>query len=404
MIPIRGQSRRRRTIALLAIMSFAALIVVGVAQQIGFASARVDVRTLTVRHAAGPVHGLFVAAGHLEGSRSATLVATASSPLAGWIAPVAVPTADGSQLIYSTWRELRRQDPKLSWSKQGIRAGDALGTPSLWTHDFGTGRDRLIDTNSYSAAVRSDGAIAYVRGTDVYRAFENYTADVVVRSPVSAQPVVWSTEPAHYVVAAWAGRTLLAYRIGDGEQLDVLALDGPGRQRLLMAHANLVAVSPDGTQAFIGGGDAETPGSVSVVNIADGTVAGTLELESLDQGIRWAAYGGSWSGDLVAAPTNAGVALFDVAGGTISLRELLKSDPDSRGGDIIEPQFNGDTDHIIARGDTPGGGSTSPDEDGTTALECDLATAACVAGQTEPGRAWLHPAYNPSRPLKGGAS
>jgi len=224
-----------------------------------------------------------------------------------------------------------------------------------------------------------------------------YTGDVVVRSSTSARPVVWSTEPADYVAAAWAGNTLLAYRIGEDERLDVLAFDGPGEQRTLMADADLVAVSPDGTQAFLASQE-NVPGSVSVVNVADGTIAATLELGSLQQGILWAAYGGSWLGDLVAAPTNAGIAVFDVGTGAISLRELLKNDPNTLANDIIEPQFSGDTDHIIARGDARPGTDTAGDEDTTTTLECDLATATCLARAADPGGAWLHPAYNPSRP------
>lgn len=404
MTPIRGLIRRRKTTALLAVLSLVALVAVGMAQPIGSASTRLDVRTVTVRAAVGPVKGLFVAAGRVKGERGAALVGTASSPLSGWITPVAVPTADGGQLVYSTWQELRHEDPTLSWSKQGIQPGDALGRPTLWIHDFGSGRDKVIDTNSFSAAVRADGAIAYVRGTDVYRAFTNYTGNIVVRSSASAQPVVWSTEPAEYVAAAWAGSTLLAYRIDKGEQLDVLAFDGPGKQRLLLADANLVAVSPDGAQAFLAN-EADIPGSVSVVNIADGTIAETLDLGSLNQGILWSAYGGSWSGDLVAAPTNTGIAVFDVATGAISLRQLLKNDPNTFANGIIEPQFSGDTEHIIARGDAaPEKTTTAADEDSTTPLECDLVTAACVAGPAEPGRDWLHPAYNPSRPLQGGAS
>lgn len=381
-------SRRSRN--WVAVVALAALIAVGAAQSIGSASTQPDVRALTVRSADGPARGLFVAAGHVEGRRSASLAGTASSPLSGWIAPVAVPTADGGQLVYSTWEELRHQDPELSWSKQGIHPGDALGRPTLWVHDFGSGRDEVVDTDSYSAAVRADGAIAYVRGTAAYRAFRTYTGDLVVRRSPAARPVVWSTEPAEYVAAAWAGDTLLAYRIDEGEQLDVLAFDGPGEQRVLMADANLVAVSPDGTQAFLAG-EADIPGSVSVVNVADGTIAETLELESLGQGILWAAYGGSWSGDLVAAPTNTGIAVFDVADEAISLRELLKGAPDTSTDDLIEPQFAGDTDHIVLRGDAGPG-------KGTTALECELATATCLAQETEPGTAWLHPAYNPSRP------
>src|SRR2546430_1779931 len=290
MISLRGLSRRGKA-AWLAVLPCAALGAVGAAQSSGPAGTRlVDVRALTVRSADGPVNGLFVAAGHVEGTRSAALAGTASSPLSGWIAPVAVPTVGGGQLVYSTWHELRHQDPGLSWSKQGIHSGDALGTPTLWLHDFASGRDTAIDANSSSAAVRSDGAIAYVRGTDVYRAFTTYTGDVVVRSSASARPVVWSTEPADYVAAAWAGNTLLAYRIGEGERLDGVAFDGPGGQRTLMAHSHPLPVTPDGTQAFLAS-QANVPGSVSAVNVADGTIAATLELGSLQQGILWAAYG-----------------------------------------------------------------------------------------------------------------
>ena len=156
-----------------------------------------------------------------------------------------------------------------------------------------------------------------------------------------------------------------------------------------MADANLVAVSPDGTRVFLAS-EAEIPGSVSVVNVADGTIAETLELGSLSQGILWAAYGGSWSGDLVAAPTNTGIAVFEVGDEAISLEELLKDDPNTPADGLVEPQFTGDTDHLIVRRDAGSGG--------TTALECELATATCLARESEPGSAWLHPAYNPSRP------
>lgn len=390
MIRIRGLSRRGKATALLAAITLAALVGVGVAQPLGSAGAGVDVRTARVQRAAGPIDGSFVAAGRVEGRRSATLAAIASSPLSGWIAPVAVPTADGGQLVYSAWQELRHQDPELSWSKQGIRPGDALGRPTLRVHDFDSGRDEVVDQNSFSAAVRSDGTIAYFRGRAPYRAFRNFTGDLVVRSSLSARPVVWSTTPAEYIAAAWAGNTLLAYRIDEGEQLDVLAFDGPGKQRALMTDANLVAVSPDGTKAFLAS-ETDVPGSVSVVDVADGTIAETLDLGSLNQGILWAAYGGSWSGDLVAAPTNTGIAVFDVATGAISLRELLKGPPDTAADGLVEPQFTRDTDHIVVRGDAGSG-------EGTTALECELATATCLAQATEPGSAWLHPAYNPSRP------
>src|SRR4051794_25042436 len=63
MTPIRDLSRRGKAAALLAVLGFVALVVVGVVQPVGSASTQSDVRTLAVRQAAGPVKGLFVAAG-----------------------------------------------------------------------------------------------------------------------------------------------------------------------------------------------------------------------------------------------------------------------------------------------------------------------------------------------------
>jgi hypothetical protein len=49
------------------------------------------------------------------------------TPLAGWLTPAAVPSADGRYLAYNSWRELRHDDPNLSWPDQGIEPGDARG-------------------------------------------------------------------------------------------------------------------------------------------------------------------------------------------------------------------------------------------------------------------------------------
>ena len=73
MIPIRRVSSRRKTTILLAFTSFVALAAVGVAQAIGSATTAMDVRTVTVRRAAGPPAGLFVASGRVEGVRNGAL-------------------------------------------------------------------------------------------------------------------------------------------------------------------------------------------------------------------------------------------------------------------------------------------------------------------------------------------
>jgi hypothetical protein len=397
-------SRRHVVLALGVIALLVAAA--GVLARTGHSSQKTLVRTqierLAVTRAVGAPPGLFVTAGHVRGSRAQALAGKAYSPLSGWVSPVAVPTPDGRSLVYTTWRELRHDNPGLGWAKQGIKPGDALGTPSLRIHDLATGSDSVIDTGSYSAAVRSDGAIAYVRGIDPnYRAFADFAGSLVVRDSPSTAASVWSTTPDAYVAAAWAGNTLLAYRISEGERLDLLAFDGPGRERLLMPNGNLVAVSPDGRQVFVGN-DTNVPGFVSVLNVADGSTAATLDLSSTGTNVLWASYGGSWSGDSIAARTNAGIAIFRVSGGSIALEQLLQVDRSAFPNGAIEPQFVGGTGRIVARGEGAPGLITGADEDSTATLDCDLAAASCAAGAPEPGRDWLHPVYNPSRPLKGG--
>ena len=44
------------------------------------------------------------------------------------------------------------------------------------------------------------------------------------------------------------------YRMREGEQLDLIAFDGPQRQRMLAAGSELVAVSPDGRSIVVNDG------------------------------------------------------------------------------------------------------------------------------------------------------
>jgi hypothetical protein len=73
-------------------------------------------------------------------------------------------------------------------------------------------------------------------------------------------------------------------------------------------------------------------------------VAGSLDMsKTTDQQsgttLAWVTYGGSWDGDLVAAETGAGVALFHVDGGRISFDRVLVRKNSDYGMGVHEPQL-----------------------------------------------------------------
>lgn len=349
--------------------------------------------------AKGPPPGLTVAAGKVGGQASAKLAAQAIAPLAGWLSPVAVVSPDGRQIVYSAWRELREDDPQRSWSEQGIERADPLARPSLRLHDLATGADSVLADGAFSAAWRSDGALAYVRGVrPEYRAWERYVGDLVVRDAPRGRDVRWSDLADRYVAAAWAGETLLAYRVRPGERLDLLAFDGPGRPRLLGNDTSLVAVSPDGTEAAVADGSA-IPGALRIVDVRTGDERARLALgDEHTRPLTWVGYAGSWKDDLVAAESDAGLAVFRVDGDSVSLVRLLELDDDAFPHGAVEPQLTS-RDEIVARAETgsDAGGADAP----TVLLDCDRVRATCSRLASAEPRAWLRFVYNPSRPLRG---
>ena len=349
---------------------------------------------------AAELPGNVVAGARIHGRGGGALAAQPMGGLMGWLAPVAVPSADGRAIAYSTWRDLRPDDPQKSWAQQGIEPGDALAVPSLRLYDLTTRADTLVAEGAFSAAWRADGALAYVRGSPPeYRAGERYLGDIVVRGPAGGT-TVWSLEADRYVVAAWAGQTLIAYRVREGEHLDLVALDGPGRHRELAGDTHLVAVSPDGKEAFVTDGSA-LPGTVRVIDVATGRERAALALASVSGApVTWVGYAGSWTGDLVAARSDAGLAVFRV-GEEIRLERLLQLDPEQNPGGVIEPRFVGGSARVVARTSIASGPEAPRDDAASVLLDCDVAAARCGRTEPLPARAWLRFAYNPSRPQKG---
>jgi len=333
----------------------------------------------------------------LPGHESVTLAAAPLAPLAGWLTPVAVPSSDGRYVAYNAWRELREDDPALSWQDQGISPGDPLARPSIRLHDLESGTDRKYVDGALSLAWRSDGAIAYFKGADPdYRAGVRYVGDVFVRDTLQGPARRWTEKSDRYVVAGWAGSTLLVYRVGAGESLDVLALGGPGKSRVLASNAGLVAVSPDGTRAFIEHGPESGPPRVDLLAVANGGRLASLDLTTVDPSVGVVGYSGDWQGDLVAAASASGLALFRIVGDRIELAQTLRA----LGQGIAEPRFVG-ADRVTGWTSSSSGGAF---------VDCDRASGRCARAVPMPAArgaegfpAWRRPVYNPSRPQEGEA-
>jgi hypothetical protein len=317
------------------------------------------------------------------------------TPLAGWLTPAAVPSPDGRYLTYNTWRELRADDPGLSWSDQGIEPGDPLAIPSLRVYDTTTGSDDLLAAGAFSVAWSENGAVAYFKGRERdYRAGVSYVGDVVVRRSLSSKDTVWSFEPGRYIVVGWAGSHLVAYREYEGEALDVVVFDGPRRMRTLAPGSTLVAISPDGRRALVAQGPAGGPPRIRVLAVANGRQLAALDLTTVDPAVGMVDYAGDWRGNRVVAASASGLATFRVEGRKISLEDTLRVAAPS----VAEPRFADDSARTVRAWTTVRRGGVF--------LHCDFEAGSCDRAMPLPEArgvhgfpTWRRPLYNPSRPL-----
>jgi hypothetical protein len=384
---------RRRLIAALAVASVLAAAGLLVAA-LGAHGARMRTGPLLVDEArtrppVTVVRGAEVS--DATGTRRA-LASSVSGALMGPLAPVAVPSPDGSALAYGTWHELRHVDPQLSFSKQGIASGDALAVPVLRVHDA-SGGDAVLEHGAYSVAWRADGAIGYAKGVEPeFRAGRPYLAQVEVRADRRSPSVRWTTDAARYVVYAWAGARLLFYRIGEGESLALLVADGPGRIRPL-ADGSAIAVSPDGLRVAVLGADATT---VRVLDVATGRELAWLDATTTSPVLRWLGYSGSWTGDSIVAPASSGLAVLRFDGRSLELEQALSLDRAEFPDGVQEPRFADDAaTEIVATADVPpmrGDGGKS------FFLDCDRVTRTCDRSDGAAGTEWARVVFNPSRP------
>ena len=298
------------------------------------------------------------------------LAAPINTNLIATLSPAAVPAPRGRLLAYNSWRGRR---------------------PVLRLRGLETGRDRVLDEGALSAAWSADGRLAYFKALKADLDMpETYVGHVVVRRAPGAPPVRWTSKPGRYVVAAWSGDRVLAYRIGSSWP-DLLAIDGKGGERLFAKAGALVAVSPDGRRAFVSTYGASPP-VVRVIDVESGEELAGRTITRL----RWLTESGSWSGDAVAATANAGVAVFRVSARSIVLEQVLGFAASGFSLGPFEPRLDPTARRIVAWAEL----EPRPRQALAQAalVECDRVTLRCVRAAVGNSAAPPRPVYNPSRP------
>jgi hypothetical protein len=253
---------------------------------------------------------------------AARLRTAVASTLVSTLSPAAALDPTRRQLAYNAWLE---------------------GGPSIRLHSPATGEDRVLEAGAFSLAWRADGGIAYVKLTRarINPRRERPRGHVVVRGNVGSRPIRWSEHPRHYVVAAWARDRLLAYRVPrvEGRWPDLLALDGPGRARVLARRSGLVALSPDGRRALLTRYGASPP-VVSVVDVERGVEEARLRLHDEPPAgrVQWVTESGTWTGRFVVAKASPGLIVFRMGASEISVDQVLRFDRAAYPLGVFEPK------------------------------------------------------------------
>ena len=298
----------------------------------------------------------------------------------GTLSPAAVPSPAGDGAIaYSSFRRRR---------------------PVVRVHEAGGRSDRVLDEGAYSP-VWADSGLAYFRGltarvTDPAR----HLGHVVVRATPDAPAERWTARPGRYAPSAWAGERLLVHELTRRTWPTLVAYDGPRRRRVLARRTGLVAVSPDGTRAFVAKEPRGAP-VVALIDLARGREVARLRISgrvspARRQRITSVSDSGAWAQDTVIAATTGGLAVFRVTGDRIELEQLLGIDPDAFPVGLVEPKSDGSGRHISAGAELmqrPGAVFTR-----TSIIECDRVARRCTLGPASPSYLPPRLVHDPSRP------
>jgi hypothetical protein len=343
---------------------------------------------VAVTHTRGAPRGAVVRGKTLAVGRTTTLDVPASAPLLGSLGAVAVPSRNGAEVAYNTWHWVKAIDWQQSLGNQGIQTGDALGTPTLRIRDLRTGTEQALEPGTFSAAWRSDGALAYVRGvTPDYLANTPYLRNVVVRSSVNAPPVVWSQTPDRYVVVGWAKRDLIVAEQGGGGGSDLIAFSGPHQSRPLAMNADFVAISPSGNAILVAESyaDSAVP-ALREISAADGTEIARLPLARIvdpitNAAITWIDGPGHWLGGRIVMPASNGLLIVRASGSSLAVEQVIHVDSATQpNGRLWEPRFEDASSRTIV---------TWSDLSGTQSghsaqLTCDRYALTCMRGAAVP--------------------
>jgi hypothetical protein len=386
-------ARRRLVSAGLALVLVTACGAGGEAEVAGLGSVGTSASSdgyVTVQRGTTEPPGRFIDSRGLLGSGpSLELAHKPSNLLTGWMTPAALVSPDGRQLLYNSARSVRTVDEKRSWSEQGIEDGAVLAVPTVRRRDLASGTDTAQVDGGTSFAWSSGGRLATFRGTDpAYRAGRQYAGHIWVQDGVAGTPEQWSTEAVPYLVAAWAGATLLAYRVHEGEAMTLLALDGPGEVRALAEESFLVALTADGTAAFVAD---QMGGRLRLVDVASGAERALVDLAEagVPSDMRPLSYAGDAHGDLVVAEAGPGALVFRLDGNRLVVERTWRFDPSVFPHGVAEPRFTDDAGSFVAWAWDGG-------YEGSVLLGCRASDGACDAGPRHTGT--VRPVYNPSRP------
>jgi hypothetical protein len=343
----------------------------------GAAPDRIKSGDVTVARTKVPLSIPYVVGKRAYGVRSnerpEQLRAEVNTTLLGTLAPAAILDATGRYLLYNAWRRT---------------------SPALRLRDIHADDDRIVERGAYSAAWREDGALAYVKGVrpDV-ASIKRYLGHVVVRDSLEAAPVRWTAKPARYVAAAWAGERLIVYRRGAKGFPDLVVLDRRGESRTLARSAALVALSPDGSKAFVARYGSSPP-LVRVMDLATGGETASLQVR--EEAVTSVGESGSWTGDLVVASATGGLIVFRVRNGSVAVDQVLRFSPERFPVGVLGPRADESGRRVAASAQLmPAPRQAIPP---AAVLVCDRIALSCVQGPRAPSIPGPRIVYNPSRP------
>ena len=148
----------------------------------------------------------------VPGHDRVTLAAAPVTPLAGWLTPAAVPSPDGRYVAYNTWRELREDDPGALLAGPGLLrrrpARPAVDPRARPSNRGGRPTSTALSPSPGAATARSRTSRA--RSATTARVSATWGTSSCATRRTASPGAGRATD--RYVVAGWAGPTLLPYR------------------------------------------------------------------------------------------------------------------------------------------------------------------------------------------------